>query len=160
VGYPILKLSDYCSGPKQYVRKLEEVLIHTLLQWGIEGYRLEKKPGVWVRWNQADAKIAAIGVRQRLRRLESGLTMGSRFTDLPSTSILIYLLFPISCPAAWHSALSHPWPRSGSPPYRPRLLRYRSRGNLRKYSTFNGRVPRQTSWGRSMTVTALHQRPR
>ena len=63
VGYPILKLSHYCSGPKQYVRKLEEVLIHTLLRWGIEGYRLEKKPGVWVRWNHADAKIAAIGVR-------------------------------------------------------------------------------------------------
>ena len=63
VGYPILKLSQHCSGPKQYVRKLEEVLIHTLLQWEIEGYRLEKKPGVWVRWNHADAKIAAIGVR-------------------------------------------------------------------------------------------------
>ena len=63
VGYPILKLSHYCSGPKQYVRKLEEVLIHTLLRWGIEGYRFEKKPGVWVRQNHADAKIAAIGVR-------------------------------------------------------------------------------------------------
>jgi lipoate-protein ligase B len=63
VGYPILKLSHYCSGPKQYVRKLETVLIHTLLRWGIEGYRLEKKPGVWVRWNHADTKIAAIGVR-------------------------------------------------------------------------------------------------
>ena len=63
VGYPILKLSHYCSGPKQYVRKLEEVLIHTLARWEIEGYRLEKKPGVWVRWNHADAKIAAIGVR-------------------------------------------------------------------------------------------------
>jgi len=63
VGYPILKLSDYCSGPKQYVRKLEEVLIQTLARWEIEGYRLEKKPGVWVRWNHADAKIAAIGVR-------------------------------------------------------------------------------------------------
>jgi lipoyl(octanoyl) transferase len=63
VGYPILKLSQYCSGPKEYVRKLEEVLIHTLLRWGIEGYRLEKKPGVWVRGNHADAKIAAIGVR-------------------------------------------------------------------------------------------------
>ncbi|MEK7235336.1 MAG: lipoyl(octanoyl) transferase LipB [Nitrospirota bacterium] len=63
VGYPILKLSQYCSGPKQYVRKLEEVLIHTISQWEIEGYRLEKKPGVWVRWNHADAKIAAIGVR-------------------------------------------------------------------------------------------------
>lgn len=63
VGYPILKLSRYCSGPKEYVRKLEEVLIHTVARWGIAGYRLEKKPGVWVRWNDADAKIAAIGVR-------------------------------------------------------------------------------------------------
>lgn len=63
VGYPILKLSCYCSGPKQYVRKLEEVLIHTLSRWGIEGYRIGGKPGVWVRWNCTDAKIAAIGVR-------------------------------------------------------------------------------------------------
>ena len=63
VGYPILKLSQYCSGPKQYVRMLEEVLIQTLAHWGIDGYRLDKKPGVWVRANQADAKIAAIGVR-------------------------------------------------------------------------------------------------
>jgi lipoate-protein ligase B len=63
VGYPILKLSSYCSGPKQYVRMLEEVLIHTLARWGIDGYRLDKKPGVWVRGNHADAKIAAIGVR-------------------------------------------------------------------------------------------------
>jgi lipoyl(octanoyl) transferase len=63
VGYPILKLSHYCSGPKQYVQKLEEVLIHTLLRWGIVGYRIRKNPGVWVRWNDVDAKIAAIGVR-------------------------------------------------------------------------------------------------
>ena len=63
VGYPILKLSHYCSGPKRYVWSLEEVLILTLLQWGIEGYRIEKNPGVWVRWNHADAKIAAIGIR-------------------------------------------------------------------------------------------------
>jgi len=38
-------------------------LIQTLLRWGIAGYRMEKKPGVWVHWNHADAKIAAIGVR-------------------------------------------------------------------------------------------------
>ena len=63
VGYPILKLSHYCAGPKQYVRMLEEVLIQTLAHWGIDGYRLDKKPGVWVRAHQADAKIAAIGIR-------------------------------------------------------------------------------------------------
>lgn len=70
VGYPILKLSQFCSGPKQYVRKLEEVLIHTVLRWGTEAYRLEKKPGVWVRWNGADAKIGAIGVR-----IDHGVTL-------------------------------------------------------------------------------------
>ena len=63
VGYPILKLSHYCSGPKQYVQKLEDVLIQTLRRWGIAGYRVERKPGVWVRWNDVDTKIAAIGVR-------------------------------------------------------------------------------------------------
>ena len=63
VGYPILKLSQYCSGPKQYVRMLEEVLIQTLAHWRIDSYRLDKKPGVWVRANQANAKSAAIGVR-------------------------------------------------------------------------------------------------
>ena len=63
LGYPILKLSNYCSGPKQYVRKLEEVVIETLTRWGIKGYSLTGKPGVWVRRNHADAKIAAIGVR-------------------------------------------------------------------------------------------------
>ncbi|MDP1767903.1 MAG: lipoyl(octanoyl) transferase LipB [Nitrospirota bacterium] len=70
VGYPILKLSHYCSGPKQYVRNLEEVLIHTLARWGIEGYRVKKAPGVWVRWRDADAKIAAIGVR-----IDHGVTL-------------------------------------------------------------------------------------
>ena len=70
VGYPILKLSRYCSGPKQYVRKLEEVLIHTLARWGIEGFRIEKTPGVWVRWRNANAKIAAIGVR-----IDHGVTL-------------------------------------------------------------------------------------
>jgi lipoyl(octanoyl) transferase len=70
VGYPILKLSHYCSGPKQYVGKLEEVLIHTLLRWGIVGYRIRKNPGVWVHWNDVDTKIAAIGVR-----IDQGVTI-------------------------------------------------------------------------------------
>jgi lipoate-protein ligase B len=52
------------------VRKLEEVLIRTLSRWEIEGYRLEGKPGVWVRWNRTDAKIAAVGVR-----LDHGVTI-------------------------------------------------------------------------------------
>jgi lipoate-protein ligase B len=52
------------------VWKLEDVLIRTLARWGLDGYRLEKKPGVWVRWDHADAKIAAIGVR-----IDRGITI-------------------------------------------------------------------------------------
>ena len=45
-------------------------MIRTLSRWEIEGYRIKSKPGVWVRWNRADAKIAAIGVR-----IDQGVTI-------------------------------------------------------------------------------------
>ena len=64
VGYPILRLRDFCPGPKIYVRMLEEVVIRVLAEWGITGDRVEKWRGVWI--NQPETspqKIAAIGVR-------------------------------------------------------------------------------------------------
>lgn len=69
VGYPVVRLSDHCPGPKAYVHLLEEVVIRTLADWGITGRRVEKRPGVWV----GDApleKIAAMGVR-----IDRGVTM-------------------------------------------------------------------------------------
>lgn len=59
VGYPILKLTEYCSGPKAYVALLEEVLITALLSYGLPAGRRPGSPGVWI----ADRKIAALGVR-------------------------------------------------------------------------------------------------
>lgn len=70
VGYPIIRLARYASGPRQYVRLLEDVIIDTLRVWKIEGYRVDKKPGVWVQLDQQEAKIAAIGVR-----IERGVTL-------------------------------------------------------------------------------------
>ena len=66
VGYPILKLLDFCPGPKAYMRRLEEVLIRTVADWGIAGERVEKLTGVWV----GEEKIAAMGVR-----ITRGITM-------------------------------------------------------------------------------------
>ena len=67
VGYPILRLRNFCSGPKVYVRMLEDVLIQVLADWNIEGQRREKFVGVWVRDPRDSmahfAKIAAIGVK-------------------------------------------------------------------------------------------------
>lgn len=62
IGYPILRLSEHCAGPKAYVHRLEEILIATLAEWGISGYRLERLPGVWV-GSSRPSKIAFIGVR-------------------------------------------------------------------------------------------------
>lgn len=69
VGYPVLRLNRFCDGPRAYVRKLEDVIIHTLARWGITGRRVDKLPGVWV-GNKQPAKIAAIGTR-----IDRGVTM-------------------------------------------------------------------------------------
>ena len=71
IGYPILRLRNFCPGPKIYVQKLEEVLIQTLAQWGIVGCRHESLRGVWVnRGEDQLEKIASIGVH-----ISKGITM-------------------------------------------------------------------------------------
>src|SRR5262245_60220203 len=70
IGYPILKLAHFATGPKQYVCLLEQVLIRTLTIWDIEASRLEGKPGLFVRSPAGMAKIASIGVR-----VDRGITM-------------------------------------------------------------------------------------
>ena len=57
-GYPIVGLDD----PKQivpFVRKLEEVLIRSVAEFGVEAWREDGFTGVWT----AKGKVAAIGVR-------------------------------------------------------------------------------------------------
>ena len=71
VGYPILRMRDYCPGPKAYVGKLEEVLIRVLDEWDIKGQRVEQWRGVWIVDPQKTMqKIAAVGVR-----ITRGITM-------------------------------------------------------------------------------------
>jgi len=59
VGYPIINLKPDRCDVHRYVRDLEEVLIRTIADFGIEGGRIEGLTGVWV----GNEKIAAIGVR-------------------------------------------------------------------------------------------------
>ena len=59
VGYPIVDLKpDRCDVHK-YVRDLEEVLIRTAADYGIEAGRIEGLTGVWA----GGEKLAAIGIR-------------------------------------------------------------------------------------------------
>jgi lipoyl(octanoyl) transferase len=64
VAYPVFCLDDFKTGVKEYVRRLEEIVIRTIAEYGIKGERLEKATGVWLDLGTAKArKICAIGVR-------------------------------------------------------------------------------------------------
>ena len=58
VGYPIISLSPDREDVHKYVRDIEEVLIRTMADFGIEAFRIEGLTGV----HTVDGKVAAIGV--------------------------------------------------------------------------------------------------
>jgi lipoyl(octanoyl) transferase len=58
VGYPIISLSPDREDVHRYVRDIEEVLIRTMADFGIDAFRIEGLTGV----HTADGKVAAIGV--------------------------------------------------------------------------------------------------
>lgn len=59
VGYPILDLHRYTTSISWYMRRLEQVIIDTLNEYGIKAGVKEGLTGVWV----GDEKIGAQGVR-------------------------------------------------------------------------------------------------
>lgn len=68
VGYPILDLSTvggHGLGLKEYIHRLEESVIATVAEWGIEGIRVPHATGVWLRAadGRPERKICAIGVK-------------------------------------------------------------------------------------------------
>jgi lipoyl(octanoyl) transferase len=65
VGYPILDLESLGLGIKQYIYNLEEAIIKTLREFGLESSRLDSASGVWLDTSapSASRKICAIGVR-------------------------------------------------------------------------------------------------
>jgi lipoyl(octanoyl) transferase len=59
VGYPIVDLKPDRQDVHKYVRDIEEVLIRTAADYGVEAGRVDGLTGVWV----GQEKLAAIGVR-------------------------------------------------------------------------------------------------
>ncbi len=71
VGYPIVKLPDHVLVV-DYVRRLEEALIHTCADFGVASARVPGRSGVWLAEDatRPERKIAAIGIR-----VSRGVTM-------------------------------------------------------------------------------------
>lgn len=64
VGYPILDLENFFTDIHKYLRLLEEVIICTLQDYGINGGRSKGETGVWLDAETPFArKICAMGVR-------------------------------------------------------------------------------------------------
>lgn len=64
VGYPILDLENFFTDIHQYLRFLEEVIILTLAEYGLNATRSPGETGVWLGVGTPFArKICAMGVR-------------------------------------------------------------------------------------------------
>jgi len=65
VGYPILDLEKFGADIGKYLRNIEEVIILSLAEFGIEAGRSKGETGVWIDAGQMgkERKICAIGVR-------------------------------------------------------------------------------------------------
>ena len=61
VVYPLLDIKRLKIGVREYVCRIEQAIIDTLLEWNILAVRRDGAPGVYVN----DAKIAALGIRVR-----------------------------------------------------------------------------------------------
>lgn len=69
VGYPIVRLPEPMDVVA-HVRRLERLLIELLRPFGVDGYQVDGRSGVWVRRPLSEDKVAAIGVR-----VQQGVTM-------------------------------------------------------------------------------------
>jgi len=64
VGYPILDLENFFTDIHKYLRLLEEAVILTLKEYGLNGERSDGETGVWFNvGTQKARKICALGVK-------------------------------------------------------------------------------------------------
>lgn len=80
VAYPILDLDNFFTDIHRYVRFLEEAVIRTCAEYGIEAGRIPGLTGVWITQGMP-RKICAIGVKSSRWVTMHGLAMNVN-TDL------------------------------------------------------------------------------
>ncbi|RGE23718.1 lipoyl(octanoyl) transferase LipB [Leucobacter sp. wl10] len=74
VGYPVVVLRPGV-GVVDFVRRLEGVLIDVSSEFGVCGYRVEGRTGVWARGASGDEKYAQIGLHAKDRLMTHGFAL-------------------------------------------------------------------------------------
>lgn len=82
VAYPLMRVERL--GLHEFLRLLEEAVIQTIAQWGLKGYRVEGRTGVWV----GKEKICAMGIHVRKWWTLHGLALNVT-TDLNHFGLII-----------------------------------------------------------------------
>ena len=70
VCYIVMPISNYDLKPIDFIRKIESLIINLLKNFDISSYIIKGKTGVWVKSDNIEKKIAAIGVR-----ISNGISM-------------------------------------------------------------------------------------
>lgn len=70
VCYIIMPISNYNLKPVDFVRKIESLIKNLLKNFDISSYTIKGKTGVWIKSDNIEKKIAAIGVR-----ISNGISM-------------------------------------------------------------------------------------
>ena len=83
VAYPIFDLNSFGIGTREYVFKLEKIVIELMNMFDIKCDRLEGSAGIWIdtKIPEKSRKICAIGVRSSKRVTMHGLALNVN-TDL------------------------------------------------------------------------------
>ena len=88
VVYPIIRLNDHKLSVGGYVRLLQEAVIDSLRELGVDAHRDDSAIGVWVGDGDGAEKICALGVRIRRGISMHGLALNVT-TDLSYFNLIV-----------------------------------------------------------------------
>ncbi|OAV69780.1 Octanoyltransferase [Bacteroidales bacterium Barb6XT] len=88
-GYPVFDLDCWQIGLRQYISRLEDIIIRFLSLYGVKGERLNGAAGVWIEPDTAGRarKICAIGVKSSRYITMHGFALNIN-TDLSPFSLI------------------------------------------------------------------------
>ncbi|MFM8927078.1 MAG: lipoyl(octanoyl) transferase LipB [Rhodoluna sp.] len=87
VGYPIMRLPEPIDVVG-YVRWLEQVLIDSIQEFGLESVRVPGRSGVWAPIGDTHVKIAAIGIRVAEKTTMHGFALNCNNSLKPYETII------------------------------------------------------------------------